>query len=84
MINEMYYDAFTNEYVLKCEAYAPPERYIFTSRAPDGVIIESWFIKTEDKDKTQMLDIAYSTSADVIEINRVRSEMFRKNNCTPV
>ena len=62
IIDEMYYDAFANEYVSKEKAEAdkcaPPERYLLTLRGVDGVYVETY------ENNGERLDIAY-TEADL-------------------
>ena len=42
MIDCMYYDSFSNEYVMEPDEIAPPERYAKTLRGTNGIYIDSW------------------------------------------
>ena len=54
MITKMYYDAFTNEYTLNINEYAPPERYYLTFRGKD-YYTDHW-----EGDDGRCLDISYT------------------------
>ena len=42
MLNEMFYDAFSNSYTVEPDLYAPPERYVKTVRGDHDVYVDVW------------------------------------------
>ena len=79
MITKMYYDAFTNEYTLNINKYAPPERYCPTLRG-ENQYIDHW-----ESDDGRCLDISYTVEeyyAD--EHDRRYRSMCEEYNFNPV
>ena len=58
MMNEMYYDAFAERYVLKKDPYAPPERYVTTVRGTSDIYMDHWIGKVDGE--PFCLAVAYS------------------------
>lgn len=78
-IEIMFYDAFANEYVLRTDPYAPPERYVKAVRTPTNTYIEYW----QDENGAYLdieydIDDYYSERHDV-----VYHEACKKHNFTP-
>ena len=44
MIDKLYYDHFTESYVLEKDEIAPPERYTLFFRGTGELYIESWYV----------------------------------------
>ena len=81
MIEEMYYDAFENTYVLELDLNAPPERYTTLFRGENGVYIESW---TVNNDSGLRMNIAFNEDQyyDDYWHNAIVQDMCEKNHCT--
>ena len=73
----IYYDAFTNEYVKEKIEFAPPERYIEITCAPNDVYKETWFVGND-----KFLNISYSKQ-DIKNaiVHKIRLSLAEENNC---
>lgn len=84
MIDCMYYDSFSNEYVMKPDETAPPERYAKTLRGTNGIYIDSWWV--ESNGEKMCLDVAYLP--DEYYDGNIHDQrliaMCEKNNCKPI
>ena len=60
MIEKMYYDDFTNTYVITKDPYAAPERYVETFRGSPGVYIDHWGGE-KDGQPGHALSVAYTS-----------------------
>ena len=82
MINTMYYDAFSNEYTLEIDPYAPPERYVATHCGPHGIYIEKWRVKKDGRTDL-FLEIAFDASEyyDSIYHEEKVKLMCEENGC---
>ena len=80
MIDKMYYDAFTEEYVLEPDPTAPPERYVETIRGGLGVYVDRWAGEC-DGQPGYALDIAYTTEEYYSDVHDLRyQEMCEAQN----
>ena len=71
MVDTMYYDSFAEEYVLKPDPYAPPERYVMTVRGTPGIYIDHWGGEHNGISGCA-LDIAYATDEYYSEVHDMR------------
>lgn len=55
-MDKLYYDHFTESYVLEKDEIAPPERYTLFFRGTDESYIESWYV---DHERSKCLNIAF-------------------------
>ena len=73
---KMFYDYFTNEYVLRPENDEPPERYLLTMRSPCSRVYTERY-----KSGQLYLDVAYTQAElDAGLVNRIRFAIARENN----
>ncbi len=81
----IYWDCFAEEYCLKKDEIAPPERYMITTPTMEGTYIERWAV-SEYKNGNR-LNIAFREdlyTGDPIFLVKARRFEFKKNECEPI
>ena len=80
MIDELYYDRFTESYVFKKDETAPPERYTLFFRGTGESYIESWYV---DHVRSKCLNIMFDADEynDPLLRQGVIKRMCEENRC---
>ena len=74
MIDELYYDHFTESYVMEKDENAPPERYTLFLRGTDESYIESWYV---DYERNRLLNIMFNADEYNDPLSRQRAIEYR-------
>lgn len=80
MIDKLYYDHFTESYVLEKDEIAPPERYTLFFRGTDESYIEAWYV---DHERSRYLNIMFNADEynDLLFRQQIRKCRCEENEC---
>lgn len=80
MIDKLYYDYFTESYVLETDEIAPPERYTLFYRGTGESYVESWYV---DHERSKCLNISFNADEynDPLLYQAVKKCRCEENGC---